>query len=222
MPLRDHQTSRDAVLPMWPAMIVMQLNPHLPHHYAAGPIIGSESEVGINPFEVVEIVGAIWQPPEPCLRIETELLAADIFEVRVYDIKHHRRLVAVIEIVSPSNKDRPESRHSFTAKCEALLRQGVSVSIVDIISSKHFNLYTDLLDLIGQSDSSFVAEPSAIYAASLRWVPRGRKHILETWSHVLQVGSRLPTLPLWLAENIAIPLELDLSYEQTCRALRIA
>jgi hypothetical protein len=31
----------------------------------------------------------------------------------------------------------------------------------------------------------------------------------------------LPTLPLWLAENFAIPLELEESYEETCRILRI-
>jgi hypothetical protein len=31
----------------------------------------------------------------------------------------------------------------------------------------------------------------------------------------------LPTLPLWLADDFAVPLELEASYEDTCRALRI-
>jgi hypothetical protein len=31
----------------------------------------------------------------------------------------------------------------------------------------------------------------------------------------------LPTLPLWLTEDHAIPLDLEASYEQTCRYLRI-
>jgi hypothetical protein len=35
--------------------------------------------------------------------------------------------VAAIEIVSPANKDRPEHRRKFVAKCAALLQQGVSV-----------------------------------------------------------------------------------------------
>jgi hypothetical protein len=30
------------------------------------------------------------------------------------------------------------------------------------------------------------------------------------------------SLPLWLAEDLAIPLDLEASYEQTCRDLRIA
>jgi hypothetical protein len=39
--------------------------------------------------------------------------------------------------------------------------------------------------------------------------------------HSLGLGQPLPTLPLWLADNLAVPLELEGSYEETCRALRI-
>jgi peptide/nickel transport system ATP-binding protein len=49
---------------------------------------------------------------------------------------------------------------------------------------------------------------------------RGQE-ILETWVHPLALGQSLPTLPLWLAENLAVPLELEQSYEETCRILRI-
>ena len=55
--------------------------------------------------------------------IEEELADADEYEVRVYDVERGRRLVAAVEIVSPANKDRPESRAQFVAKCAALLRQ---------------------------------------------------------------------------------------------------
>lgn len=37
----------------------------------------------------------------------------------------------------------------------------------------------------------------------------------------LQLGQPLPTLPLRLAEDFAVPLELEASYEQRCRDLRI-
>ena len=49
------------------------------------------------------------------------------YEVRVYDAERDRRLVAAVEIVSPANKDRPESRRAFVSKCVTLLRQRVSV-----------------------------------------------------------------------------------------------
>jgi len=148
--------------------------------------------------------------------------STDEYEVRVFDTNRGRRLVAAVEIVSPSNKDRPESRRVFVAKCEALLRQGVSVAIVDLVTSRHFNLYDELLELIGQDDPSMGAEPPATYAAECRWTERGRKRVLDTWSHVLTLGQPLPTLPLWLAADLAVPLELEESYEETCRALRIA
>ena len=45
--------------------------------------------------------------------------------------------------------------------------------------------------------------------------------LLETWPHPLALGRPLPTLPLWLADNDAVPLELEPSYEETCRILRI-
>lgn len=44
---------------------------------------------------------------------------------------------------------------------------------------------------------------------------------MEAWEHELTLGQPLPTLPLWLAENLAIPLDLEESYEDTCRTLRI-
>ncbi len=238
MPLRDHfhpplshQTSWDSFYGGWPMVIVQRLNPILPARYVAGPhvhlgtqievdVAGLENEephfAGINPH------GTNYQPTSPTVAVEKDLLATDEYEVRVFDTERNRRVVAVVEIVSPSNKDRPESRRVFAAnKCEAMLQSGVSVVIVDIVTSRHFNLYTDLLELIDETDSSMGEQPSAIYAAACRWVQRGKKYVFETWSHVLAIGETLPTLPLWLNADLAMPLELGESYEDTCRALKI-
>jgi hypothetical protein len=38
----------------------------------------------------------------------------------------------------------------------------------------------------------------------------------------LEVGRPLPTLPLWLADDRAVPLDLEGTYEETCRVLRIS
>lgn len=239
MPLRDHfhsplndQTSWDLFHGQWPAMIVQRLNPILPRRYVAGPHVhlGTEIEVDVATFEEDKPDfpasaggnGTTWQLSEPSVAVETELLNTDEYEVRVYDLERGRRVVAAVEIISPSNKDRPETRCALVGKCEALLRKGVSVSIVDLVTSRHFNLYAELLDLIGQSDPSLGARPPATYAAACRWIERDRKRILETWSHTLTLGQPLPTLPLWLAENYFVPLDLEVSYEETCRVLRIA
>jgi hypothetical protein len=86
--------------------------------------------------------------------------------------KHERRLVAAVEIVSPSNKDRPEHRRVFAAKCAALLQQKVCVALVDVVTTRQFNLYSDLLELLGQTDPTLVSdgsEPPSLYATVCRW-----------------------------------------------------
>jgi hypothetical protein len=109
----------------------------------------------------------------------------------------------------------------FVARCAALLQQHVSVAIVDLVTTRPFNLYADLLDLIGQADPSLMPETPPLYAAACRWRHGADSWHLETWAHALAIGQALPTLPLWLADTLAVPLELEASYEETCRILRI-
>jgi hypothetical protein len=49
----------------------------------------------------------------------------------------------------------------------------------------------------------------------------GRLGRLDTWPATLTVGQPLPTLPLWLLGELPIPIDLEMSYEETCRVLRI-
>jgi hypothetical protein len=193
MPLRDHfrpptaiMGSWEAVHGQWPAMLVLSLNRKLPRRYVAHP------RVHLGTFA-------------------ENLAAQDEYEVRVYDTGREQRLVAAIELVSPANKDRPEHRGMFAAKCAALLQQQVSVTIVDLVTIRADNLYAELLDLIGESDPALGAAPPGIYAAACRATNSdakpGAAWQLETWLQTLQVGQPLPTLPLWLADNFSVPLD---------------
>ncbi|HEV3344488.1 MAG TPA: hypothetical protein VG125_29195 [Pirellulales bacterium] len=89
------------------------------------------------------------------------------------------------------------------------------------MTTRSFNLYADLLDLIGHTDPSLGSEPPPLYGAVCRSRREGDVPQLEMWAHAFVIGQRLPTLPLWLADNLAIPLELEASYEETCHVLRI-
>ncbi len=91
-------------------------------------------------------------PPLPTLTFDAEFPEQYAYEVLVFDIERERRLVAAIEIVSPANKDRPDSRRLFVAKCWNLLRNDVCVSIVDLVVIRQFNLYTELLKLLNRSE----------------------------------------------------------------------
>jgi len=215
-------------------VIVQQLGTKLPADYIAEPRVhlGAQVEIDVATFdhddsgrdyadkERVEPAAA-WAPAEPTLTVETELADFDEYEVRFYDVHRGRRLVAAVEIVSPANKDRSENCHQFTAKCAALLRQGVSLVVVDLVTVRHFNLYAELLELIGQRDPAIGDPPPPTYAAACRWRPRGKSRWLDVWNHPLAVGQALPCLPLWLTKELAIPLDLEASYEQTCRDLRL-
>lgn len=88
------------------------------------------------------------------------------YEVLVFDETRNRRVVAAVEFVSPANKDRAEHRRAFTAKCAALLQKGIAVAIVDLVTSRHANLYVELLDLIDRKDPAFAANQPSIYAAT--------------------------------------------------------
>jgi hypothetical protein len=203
MPLRDHfrpplddRAAWEELYGGWPAVIVQRLHGVLPPGYVAGPKVHAGAE--------------------------TELPDSDEYEVRVYDARRGRRLVAAIALVSPANKDRPDKRNAFVGKCAALLRSGVAVSIVDVVTTRQFNLYAELMTFVGHPDPTMNVHPPHLYAGTCRWVRRAPKAILESWSHALVVGQPLPQLPLWLADALVVPLDLDQSYERTCRDLWIA
>ena len=244
MPLRDHfrapldrESSWEGVHGGWPAMIVVDLARVLPPQYVAAPrvhlgalveidVATDEWDAGDNPMLTDGSTGGgvatvDWEPPCATLSIPADLPAQDEYEVRVYDVERGRRLVAAIEIVSPANKDRPEHRNAFVAKCSALLQQQVSVVIVDLVTTRHFNLYHELLELSGAADPALGAAPPDIYAAACRSTRPNRQWKLDAWFHPLKVGANLPTLPLWLADDYSLPLNLESSYEETCRILRL-
>jgi hypothetical protein len=244
MPLRDpfrsplgDRRSWEGVHGQWPAMIVIGLSRRLPQGYVAEPQVhlGSSIEIDVATYEevnagspVVAVEGngggvatAVWAPPVPTLTVAADLPAMAEYEVRVYDTRSGRRLVAAVEIVSPANKNRPEHRRLFVAKCATLLQNQVCVTIVDLVTTRTANLYGDLMELLGQADPSLADGAFPLYAVTCRWSHAQEAWHLETWAHALTLGGALPTLPVWLAENLAIPLELEPSYEETCRILRI-
>lgn len=242
MPLRDHfcppvskNASWEGFHGMWPASIVRQLRKQLPPGYVAEPRVhlGTLMEIDVGALQAhaaqrVEVSDwgdtamTAWTASAPAVAVETDPPDEYEYEVRVFDVQRERSLVAAIELVSPANKDRPESRQAFVAKCAALLRKGVALSVVDLVTIRRFNLYAQLMEFIGHPDQTMSCEEPPIYAASCRWVTKGMRARLEAWSHSLAVGQPLPALPLWLRENLVTTLDLEQSYEQACNDLWIS
>lgn len=241
MPLRDHfrpplltRRSWAGFQAQWLAVMVIDLNRRLPPRYLAEPQVhpGSAIEIDVGTFEEGGprlpapwagggAATAVWAPPSPTLAVAAELPDLDEYEVLVFDTDEDRRLVAAVELVSPANKDRPERRRAFVAKCSGLLREQVCVAIVDLVTTRTSNLFGELLEQLNVADSTLGDPLPPTYAVSCRFGRRGEGGWLEAWAQRLEVGRALPTLPLWLAADLAVPLELESSYEETCRILRL-
>src|SRR5262245_61846739 len=132
MPLRDHfrppissRFSWEGFHGMWPAIMVQQLSPLLPENFTAEPRVhlGTYCEIDVSAYEEDEpkqpawspaddrggVATAAWAPPHPTLSVDADLAEQYEYEVLVHDQSRGRTLVAAVEIVSPANKDRPDS-----------------------------------------------------------------------------------------------------------------
>jgi hypothetical protein len=234
MPLHDHfrppttkHGSWQSLHGMWPAVIVQQFRKQLPPGFVAAIKVQrapAALEKGHAPFLVgVSGTTATLAPPRPTWAVETDVPEEDEFEVQIYSADEERQLVAVIEIVSPANKDRPDKRRAFVGKCGALLRKGVAVSIVDLVTVRQSNLYAELMAFVGHPDPTLGPEPPPLYASSCRWTSNamGTRARLEAWTQPMAVGQPLPALPVWLTETQSVLFDLERSYEQACEDLSI-
>lgn len=223
----------------WITMIVQRLNTHtLSEKYLATgrSRIESQIEVDIGTAEQFEYNGSrqrkgmtsdggvaiatqTYAPPEPALAGEVEFAEEELFEVQI--ATEENRLVAAIELVSLANKDRPAKRRAFAAKVASYLSRGVSVVVVDPVTIRQAQTHSEIVDVVQLPESFAWKSPTHLSAIAYRMIQIAKKDRLEIWPHELKVGEPLPTLPLWLAADLAVPLELETTYAATCAGLRI-
>jgi hypothetical protein len=243
MPLFDHfkpgtkYDDWEGVHNTWPAYITEDLNNRrLPAPYRATPRThqGWAVEADVATFEEEEealetaaedgnggVATAVWAPPAPPLVARIDFADLDVFEVRVYDERRARTLVAAIELVSPANKDRPSHRRDFVAKCSAYLQQQVSVVVVDVVTERHDNLHAEFMQFLDLEESFAAAVSSNLYAVAYRTRGKGKRQRMEMWPAALALGQALPVMPLWLATDLVVPIDLEPTYIATCKALRM-
>jgi hypothetical protein len=249
MPLKDHfrppfnQFSWEGVHSAWAVRIVDRLNEHVfPRRFRAEPQVslGTQVEIDVATFEEdsgptlfasangthgsdggVAVSAQTYTAPAATLSAVAEFATDDLFEVRVYKSAGGWKLVAAIELVSPANKDRPSSRRAFAAKCGSYLAAGVSVVAVDVVTDRATNPHADLIERLHLPDAFEWATPTGLSAVSYRAVRAKDRTRLDVWAYPVAVGADLPTLPLWLEADLAVPLELEPTYAAACRSLRI-
>ena len=149
------------------------------------------------------------------------LLQGGGFETQVLRNFGGPQLRAAIELVSPSNKDRPASRRAFADKCAGYLRRGASVIVIDIVTERQANLHAEILQSLERPEGPRWESPTHLYAVAYHSVLTAGRPRLEMWPHVLTVGAPLLELPMWLEIDLCVPLQLEESYTVTCGSLRM-
>jgi hypothetical protein len=139
------------------------------------------------------------------------------FEVRVFSTRTGPNLVAAIEIVSPANKDRPDTRRAFAAKCASYLYQGVSLIVVDVVTERSANLHNETMRLMQAADCYHMPGDVPLYAVAYRPVRRDQKPEIDLWPVSLVLGENLPVLPLVLSWEHSILVDLEATYADACR-----
>jgi hypothetical protein len=178
---------------------------------------------GLNGDGGVATATGVYSPPAAELSTTVGFEHPDLFEVKVYRGSGGWELVAAVELVSEANKDREEHRRAFAVKCGSYLQKGVSVVVVDTVTTYSADLHGELCDLIDAADPLRWPSPTGlsvvVYRATRLADDGGTK--LDVWPYPLALRSPLPTVPLWLTYDLAVPLELESTYEAACRSLRV-
>jgi hypothetical protein len=240
MPLLDHfhppvseRRSWEGFHSLWAAAIVEKLNRDVlsDEYFADMQVhIGSQVEVDIatlsEPTVALERNGpatatltSTWAPPA------TELVLPTVFpdevEVQVFSTVTGATLVAAIELVSPGNKDRSETRRAFTAKCVSYLTRGIGLIVVDIVTNRLANLHNEVIALLGRGEPFLLPSATTTYVVSYRPSRQPAGDQIEMWPRALPLGGVLPLLPLALRNDGVIPVDLEETYAETCERSRL-
>lgn len=252
MPLRDHfhpplsdDTPWSAFHSNWATKIVDRLNgDRLSGKFKAQGTrhFGAQIEADVSTLERddrgtlfdlsdgseggVATATSVYSPPAVELSASVAFDDPDLFEVKIYRGSGGWDLVAAIELVSEANKDREESRRAFAVKCGSYLQKGIALVVVDTVTTYSASLHDELCDLIDGADTLRWTSPSGlsvvVYRATRTTGATGPALKLDVYPFPVGIGQELPTVPLWLGRDLAVPLELELTYTRARESLRIS
>lgn len=242
MPLLDHfhpplsvERRWESFHSSWATRIADALTERwLPPNYIAEEHvhIGPSVEIDVGTFErdalpsgeergeaVATVSPKLWTPPAPDGVLPA--VFPDTFEIRVLCLDSGPKLVAVIELISPGNKDRSPERRAFATKCASYLYQGISLILVDIVTNRRANLHNEILRVMETAETLQLAPECSLYAVAYRPLHRDGTDAVDVWRSPLTLGQPLPVLPLSLRADLVLPVDFEATYAEACRRKRL-
>lgn len=146
-------------------------------------------------------------PPQVWFRARTEIdmYAAKAKAVAIHHASNHR-VVAMVEIVSPGNKNSRHGLRAFVEKAEELLRAGIHLLIVDLFPPSARDpqgIHKAIWDEFNDNNFTLPADRQLTLAAYTGGL------CPEAFIEPTAVGAALAAMPLFLTpdEYIRVPLE---------------
>lgn len=238
MPLLDHfhpplfpRRHWESFHTAWAGSIADLLNERLlPEGYFAEEHthLGPRVEIDVATFDQGEPDGTasggtataaarVWSPAAPAYTVPGAF--PDTFGVLVFESEGGARLVAAVELISPANKDRDARHRAFAIKAASYLARGISLILVDVVTSRQANLHDEMMALMGQAAP--LVTRSGLYAAAYRPIARAGDEQVDVWTAALEVGAPLPTPPLALDAELCLPIDLEATYTTACQRRRL-
>jgi hypothetical protein len=214
----------DALNDRWlPSEFVAEETTHAGGHLEIDVATYQELQAAASPLPnggpAVTLAAPMYAPPTPARTLPA--VFPDAFEVRVFASSGGLTLVAVIELVSPANKDRPEERQAFAAKCAGYLHQGIAVILMDIVTSRQANLHNEVLRILNAAPTPDLPDDVHLYGVAYRPVRRQDRPEIDVWTARCAIGEPLPVLPLRLTGDLFVAIDFETTYQEACRHRRL-
>jgi hypothetical protein len=224
MPLHDWSLlpEWDGVHQLWITALFYEIKSKLPAGYRAGLATVPGLTIG-GPVTHPD-VNVHRSPPPPTspdpdgletFAYDDIVSALTLNTSMVIHVRRQRDLVAVLELISPRNKDRERTRTTTRDRLLGYLMLGVHVMYIDIHAQPFdFSLADSLANALEIPQPPCPSPHALAYAVGGELDGGGRQ--LSVRRAPLTIGRPLPPMPLPLQEDKAIILDLEVTYSKAC------
>jgi len=130
------------------------------------------------------------------------------------------KVVSVIELTSPGNKDAQKKADAYAIHAVSYLQRGINYLVIDVLPPTNFvdtfhNLIAALLE--GDRLTPPGGRPFYIISYNVRMVAGDVR--MEVYPYWLRLGETLPQVPLFLVDDLHLEVDLETTFMRAVERL---